>query len=243
MINWDTAPLGNSYFEADGRLMERQHHVEHRPLASLRMHETPSPRQVAKIARAMKAGEKIPMPLIGDDGMVLDGHHRLDAAELVEGKGAIVPSVVHRLIDITHQAAAVKGLAEHMSEACERAEAGFYFEEGGCFGMAIALHATLTAAGVDARLGVTTDFIHAYAVAHGHLYDYRGKKVGAIPPDFALLQRTDFLQFAAEHGHDENDLCSAQDYAQSAIDLALKLAAAATPGPLSTNPRVSGLSL
>lgn len=77
-------------------------------------HETPNPRAVAKIAKAIKAGEVIPPIIIdrnackhwtqGPEGMVftgygyglLDGHHRLEAYKQVFGVNHILEVELHK---------------------------------------------------------------------------------------------------------------------------------------------------
>lgn len=70
-------------------------------LSSLRRHETPAQRRVTHIREGMLSGKPVPIVMVGEDGLVLDGHHRLAAAERLLGPDAVIPVLVHRIIDIT----------------------------------------------------------------------------------------------------------------------------------------------
>jgi hypothetical protein len=230
-INWRTTVRENWYYSAEGRVLEHQYELEYPPASSLRLHETPAPRRVARIATAMRAGTPIPMPSVGDDGMMLDGHHRAAAAQRVAGLDALIPTEVHEIADVTSQAEFLRGVDANLSQACERIEAGFYFEEGGCFGMALALHATFTQSGIKASLAVDKSFIHAYVLAHGHLYDHQGRGRMERPASLVTLEPNAFLEFAYANGHGDDRLQADQGYALNAIDVAIALAEHDEPTP------------
>lgn len=61
-----------------------------------------------------------------------------------------------------------------LSRFCTYAEAGFYFEEGGCWGMALAIQAQLTAQGYRAEVVVQSPFIHTLVRVGDLLVDHQG---------------------------------------------------------------------
>lgn len=77
--------------------------VEERPIELLILHEQPDPELVETIARALLDGESIPMVLIGKDGFVLDGHHRIEAAAKVIGEDATIPVLVKPVRRLSHE--------------------------------------------------------------------------------------------------------------------------------------------
>ena len=70
--------------------------VEERPIELLVLHERTDRELVREMSKSMRAGRKIPMPWIGKDGFVLDGHHRIEAAAIVLGETASIPVIVKR---------------------------------------------------------------------------------------------------------------------------------------------------
>ena len=82
-----------------------------------------------------------------------------------------------RPIDLSQLSADISALPDfvhHLQEANDLAEVGFLFEEGGCYGMAIALHAKLSAVGRAPQIVVWGDGHHAFVLLDGWLLDYRG---------------------------------------------------------------------
>lgn len=67
-----------------------------------------------------------------------------------------------------------KVLHENLPRAIEGHEAGFYFEEGGCWAFAIALKRFLADEGIRSQIRVGTDHRHAYAAVGGKLFDHQG---------------------------------------------------------------------
>ena len=65
-----------------------------------------------------------------------------------------------------------------MTEAVTYAEAGFYYEEGGCWGMALALYHKFKSMGYSPELviGIYDNVIrHGMALLDGKLYDHQGQ--------------------------------------------------------------------
>jgi ankyrin repeat protein len=127
-------------------------------------------------------------------------------------------------------------IEEHLQRACELVEAGFFFEEGGCYGMALELHRLFCAAGIDAQLAVYENHSHALVVVGQNRYDYQGRACNTAIP-ITALQPAEFLVVARLAGHSDEDLFSAQTYARSAIDVALELSR-----PDTTNLKAAELS-
>jgi hypothetical protein len=93
---------------------------------------------------------------------------------------------------------------EYLSDAISEAELGFYFEEGGCFGMALAIHEHLSRMGLPAHVALSsTDFVHAYAELNGNLYDHHGRVCsGNYPNDLEILTPNQLIHRAeTEYGH------------------------------------------
>ena len=64
---------------------------------------------------------------------------------------------------------------DHLHDAVEASGAGWHFEEGGCWGMALALYDAFKALGEQPQLMLQTDdFAHALVLVDGQLYDYTG---------------------------------------------------------------------
>jgi hypothetical protein len=61
-----------------------------------------------------------------------------------------------------------------IQEACESEEAGFHFEEGGCYAMAFALQRVLRRMGIPTSLVVVGDGSHALCRVEEMLIDYTG---------------------------------------------------------------------
>jgi len=63
---------------------------------------------------------------------------------------------------------------DHMIDACSAAQAGFYFEEGGCIGMAIAIHDALQAEGCIPTFVSMTQTAHVAVMVDDIVYDHQG---------------------------------------------------------------------
>lgn len=73
-------------------------------------------------------------------------------------------------VTVLDHAVAPAGFAINMQDAVDEAEAGWHFEEGGCWGMALALRSAL-----GGEIVVRDGFIHAYVRAEGRAYDWQGE--------------------------------------------------------------------
>jgi len=114
----------------------------------------------------------------------------------------------------------VQKLNESLQQACERIGAGFYFEEGGCYGMALALQDQITKEGLKADLAVIENKGHAVVLLENQSFDYTG--FSPLTGTETKLSTEDFLQYARNHGHTEEALFSAKEWALQAISSALE---------------------
>lgn len=117
------------------------------------------------------------------------------------------------------QAVDVFVMLECLPAAVEEAQVGFHFEEGGCWGMALAL-AEATAGDIVLR----DSFVHAYVELDGKRFDYTGLtpfegKARLLKPDALVAE-------AACHGVDAEALYADREQARRIIERAKELALA-----------------
>lgn len=120
---------------------------------------------------------------------------------------------------------------DHLPQACEDNQAGFYFEEGGCFGFALAARTALLQSGLDnVELAIKTDFCHAYAKI-GHIFiDHQGASVGLN--NIRVVNADELLSFAHENGHTADSISHDQQWATNVIERAIERALEAEPWTL-----------
>lgn len=110
---------------------------------------------------------------------------------------------------------------EHVPLACERHEIdGFYFEEGGCWGMALAIHDTYGGQIVVRQ----TDFVHAYVRVENALYDWQG--LASDPPESSLqpVSAQALIELTCNtYGADEFDILGDHQTAMSVLHMADEL--------------------
>ena len=106
---------------------------------------------------------------------------------------------------------------ESLHEAINIAEAGFYFEEGGCWGMALALQDA-----IGGQLVVRQDFVHAYVLHGAQLFDHQG--VSDMNAPNKEVTRDGFNELASLYGVDAEQLQSDHVFAAEVIEIAMKLA-------------------
>ncbi|OUM04487.1 ADP-ribosyltransferase-containing protein [Variovorax sp. JS1663] len=107
---------------------------------------------------------------------------------------------------------------EHLQAANDQAEAGWYFEEGGCWGMTLALR---TALGPGSEIVVRDDFVHAYVRAGGRTFDWQGEA------DFAggrLVTRDQLTKEALANGCSQEQLDADTAWADQVIERAREIA-------------------
>lgn len=111
----------------------------------------------------------------------------------------------------------VDAFSAAMLDAVGQAQVGFHFEEGGCWGMAAALHEQLTAAGVVCSLRYEPEgFVHAWVDLAGTGFDYQGKlirpRVGV-----AIGSITELKAIAQRYGVAEDEFFADMSWAQAVV--------------------------
>lgn len=90
-----------------------------------------------------------------------------------------------------------------LQKKCEHMQLGFYFEEGGCFGMALALKDHFEQQGVSCGLAVQYGFLHAYCVIQNHCFDYTGRTTYR-PTNILTVEQ--LIDVAIQAGHSMEDI-------------------------------------
>lgn len=127
---------------------------------------------------------------------------------------------------------AMNAVTNYLWKTCEFVEAGFYFESGGCFGMALALHELFTKAGLAPQFAFSMAAGHAVVELDGKYYDYRGET--SAMPGMRIVSKEQLLSTAYAFSHSaqaEQDLHRDKGYAETAINAALELVAEGAPVP------------
>ncbi len=118
---------------------------------------------------------------------------------------------------------AAPDFADHMIDACSGAEAGFHFEEGGCWGMALALHDHLTVLGQAPALVVMTNFAHAMVSVDGQFLDHQGI-AHVNPADTRQVTEEELLALAEQGGFSRDEIEGDRQQAAEIIEYAQELA-------------------
>lgn len=125
-----------------------------------------------------------------------------------------------RLHEITREPPA---FLEVLPEVCEHAQAGLHFEEGGCWGMALALDDALRADGLAPQIVVMPG--HAMVRANGKLYDHMGEVVARGLRGLREVDRAGLLAAAEDAGWTRDEVEGDRDWAAELIASARELAA------------------
>lgn len=107
--------------------------------------------------------------------------------------------------------------ATHLQAAVDEAEAGWHFEEGGCWGMALALRSAI---GHGGEIVVRDDFVHAYVRAGGRTFDWQGEA------DFAggrIVTRDQLVKEALVNGCSQEQLEADASWADQVIERAREI--------------------
>lgn len=103
-------------------------------------------------------------------------------------------------------------------------QAGFFFEEGGCWGFALALHGYLIGLGLRPQIVYQTGWMHAYVLVDNIYLDYRGACVPGDIPALVSASPEALVQFAvSEAYHMPDEIDSAKDFASRVIELAMEI--------------------
>jgi len=117
---------------------------------------------------------------------------------------------------------------EHLFDAVNAAQVGFYFEEGGCYGMALAIYERFRALGLPAELVVAYDRdgpTHALVRSGGKLYDYEGVASGWQTGDLRVVTPAQLIAISEDREDPgSDDIHTAKQEADGIIDNAIELA-------------------
>lgn len=129
--------------------------------------------------------------------------------------------------DLT-ESSQVEALSCAIPNAVCNAEAGFYYEEGGCWGFAAALFDLFTSAGILCEIQYRgTGFVHAVVAALGLHWDHQG--AGAVNQSFESVDSIDALEtLARTFGVSSDDFAADRDAASSILRNAIELRSMAT---------------
>jgi hypothetical protein len=103
----------------------------------------------------------------------------------------------------------------NLQEAADQAGAGWYFEEGGCWGMALALRTAL-----GGEIVVRDGFTHAYVRVQGKTYDWQGESSFA---GGRVVTRDQLVQEALSNGRTAEDLDADTAWADQIIETARRM--------------------
>ena len=112
---------------------------------------------------------------------------------------------------------------DHMIDAVSNAEMGFYFEEGGCWGMALALFDYFVQEGENPRLVVQEKFVHAMVEVDGAFYDHQGQIARPSLP-IIYCDQNEFIDIAEQNGLSVDEVQSDRELASEIIANAVELA-------------------
>ena len=142
-------------------------------------------------------------------GLGLDA--KAAATKIIAASALALPSLApSSALDLT--------FTSYLREACDEGEMGFYFEEGGCWGMALALNDA-----IGGELILRDDFVHVYVRVNGKLFNWQGE--AAPVANGQVITREELLLKAAAYGFDSGrvdlDRASADLMIEEARELAL----------------------
>jgi hypothetical protein len=112
---------------------------------------------------------------------------------------------------------------DRIGDACSFAQAGFYYEEGGCFGMALALAQTADELnpGAVCRLAFNQRSVHAYVEFDGDLCDHSG--LCSFPKDIEYVSLEEMRALALANGNDDDSLAADIEAATEIVRAAVEL--------------------
>lgn len=108
-------------------------------------------------------------------------------------------------------------MSQSFSAVIENHEAGFHFEEGGCWGFAAALHDYAHNQGLPATLVWSQDYAHCYVKVADMLFDHQG----TVMADGKLLQdvpRAEIFALAERNGVSRHEVDVDVDWAASILN-------------------------
>jgi hypothetical protein len=111
----------------------------------------------------------------------------------------------------------VRAQALRFSEACGNHNAGFHFEEGGCWGFAGALYDRLHDTEIPAQLVYTKGAVHCSVKVNNQLFDHQGEQYTGDAGLYVIC-RDELETFAGKHGVQTEDLLNDIAWATEIID-------------------------
>jgi hypothetical protein len=105
---------------------------------------------------------------------------------------------------------------DNMIPACTAAQVGFHFEEGGCWGMALALHDAFTKLGLHPELVVTPNQGHALVRLGSELFDHSGETFTKLPLKVVSIEG--LFQEAEAAGVPEDEVLADKELATEIIE-------------------------
>ncbi|VTU42514.1 MULTISPECIES: hypothetical protein [unclassified Variovorax] len=116
-------------------------------------------------------------------------------------------------------------ISSGMALAVEHAEAGFHFEEGGCWAMAVALYERFTLLGAAPVLRYRADgFTHAWVEVDGVGYDHQGN-LFSLPLGATVASAAEMADIAARFGVSTEDFEADKAWADQVVATASRLLA------------------
>lgn len=115
----------------------------------------------------------------------------------------------------------LKAFSDAMPDAVTNHEAGFHFEEGGCWGMAKALHELFDTCRMNPVLLLREgDGAHAMVRSLDGAYDHQG--MGRISKDAVVVAASELAVVAARNGISDEEFESDTIWAQSVVSTAVE---------------------
>jgi hypothetical protein len=120
------------------------------------------------------------------------------------------------------QMAEIPNFLEYMMEAAEACQAGFHFEEGGCFAMAKALYEAFAEQGVIAETGVVRAWGHALVRVGDQFFDHSGVVLQSVAA-FEPVPPEGLCALAEEYGWSEGEFDADYEWAKDIIQVAIEM--------------------
>jgi hypothetical protein len=93
---------------------------------------------------------------------------------------------------------------------------GFYWEEGGCWGMALAILQYFTDKGIPAKLCIQDGYTHCFIEAAGKLYDYTGEIFSH--PKYHVISKAELFSLAEVGGFSKDEVVADMHAAMEIIN-------------------------
>ena len=118
--------------------------------------------------------------------------------------------------------------SEQISQVMENHDAGFHFEEGGCWGFAAALYDRAESMGLSPQIVLDDKAVHCYVKIDDALIDHQGYR-SDTEVTYSAVDRGVLFDVAFQYGVSEQDLFSDMSWGKDIIDDAFEAAAGLPP--------------